>query len=158
LEGHAVLLPARWPIDVTNALQIAGRRKRVKQAEIRRFVELLSERTIVMDSRSVTNAVSNILPLGGEDRLSAYDAAYFDVAIRHGAPRESGFLAELDHDTFEVSAAAHRNRADLRRLMLLDGSMLPSEAGALDPRVLTVCYWSIANVLVKFNKISTDRA
>jgi predicted nucleic acid-binding protein len=91
LEGHAVVVPALWSIEITNALLIAERRKRVKQPEIRRFVELLSELTVVMDSRSVTETVSNILPLGGEHLLSAYDAAYLDVAIRHGAP-----LATLD--------------------------------------------------------------
>jgi predicted nucleic acid-binding protein len=46
-----------------------------------------------MDSRSITNAVTNILPLGREHLLSAYDAPYLDVAIRHGAP-----LATLDGD------------------------------------------------------------
>ena len=69
LEGHALLVPALWSIEIT-----AGRRSRVKQPEIRRFVELLSELTVVMDSRSVTDAVRNILPLGREHLLSAYDA------------------------------------------------------------------------------------
>jgi predicted nucleic acid-binding protein len=35
--------------------------------------------------------VSNVLPLAREHDLSAYDAAYLDVAVRHGAP-----LATLD--------------------------------------------------------------
>ena len=39
-----------------------------------------------MDSQSVTESVSNILPLAREYGLSAYDAAYLDVAVRHGAP------------------------------------------------------------------------
>ena len=44
-----------------------------------------------MDSQSVTESVSNILLLAREYGLSAYDAAYLDVAIRHGAS-----LATLD--------------------------------------------------------------
>jgi predicted nucleic acid-binding protein len=60
---------------------MAERRKRVKQPEIRRFV----------DSQSVTESVSNILPIAREYGLSAYDAAYLDVAVRHAVP-----LATLD--------------------------------------------------------------
>ena len=44
-----------------------------------------------MDSQTVTESVSNILPIAREYGLSAYDAAYLDVAVRHGAP-----LATLD--------------------------------------------------------------
>jgi predicted nucleic acid-binding protein len=91
LEGHAILVPALWSVEITNAVLVAERRKRIKQAEIRHFVELLDGLTVLMDSRSVTESVSNILPLAREYGLSAYDAAYLDVAIRHGAP-----LATLD--------------------------------------------------------------
>ena len=97
------------------------RRDRVKQPEIRRFVELRSELTVVMDSRSVTDAVSNILPPGRELLLSAYDGAYLDVTMRQGASLATS------------------------QLLLI-------------PRVLTPYDRSIANVLIKFNKISADRA
>ena len=41
LEGHAMLIPALWPIEITNALLVAERRKRVRESAIRRFIELL---------------------------------------------------------------------------------------------------------------------
>ena len=41
LEGRAILVPALWSVEITNAVLMAERRKRVKQPEIRRFVELL---------------------------------------------------------------------------------------------------------------------
>jgi predicted nucleic acid-binding protein len=91
LEGHSMLVPALWAIEITNALLVAERRKRIKQSAIRRFVELLNGLTVVTVSQSVTESVSNILPLAREYDLSAYDAAYLDVALRHGAP-----LATLD--------------------------------------------------------------
>ena len=91
LEGHAILVPPLWPVEITNAVLIAERRKRIKQPEIRRFVELLDGLRVSMDSQSVTENVSNILPIAQEYGLSAYDAAYLDVAVRHGAP-----LATLD--------------------------------------------------------------
>lgn len=91
LEGNAVLVPTLWPIEITNALLVAERRDRVKQSEIRRFVELLSGLTVIMASQTVAQSVGGILPLAREHGLSAYDAAYLEVALRHGAP-----LATLD--------------------------------------------------------------
>ncbi len=91
LEGRAILVPALWSVEITNAVLMAERRKRVKQPEIRRFVELLDALTVIMDSQSITETVSNILPIAREYGLSAYDAAYLDVAVRHAVP-----LATLD--------------------------------------------------------------
>ena len=91
LEGSAILVPALWSVEITNAVLMAERHKRVKQPEIRRFVELLDALTVMMDSQSVTESVSNILPIAREYGLSAYDAAYLDVAVRHAVP-----LATLD--------------------------------------------------------------
>lgn len=91
LEGKRVLVPAVWPLEVTNAVVVAERRKRVSQPEIRRFVELLEGLTINEDSLPVAGSMSNILPLAREYGLSAYDASYLEVAIRHSAP-----LATLD--------------------------------------------------------------
>jgi predicted nucleic acid-binding protein len=92
LEGHSILVPSLWPIEITNALLVAERRKRVKEPEVHRFVELLAGLRVVIASQSVTESVSNILPLAREYGLSAYDAAYLDLALRHSAP-----LATLDH-------------------------------------------------------------
>ena len=36
LEGRAILVPALWSVEITNAVLMAERRKRVKQPEIRR--------------------------------------------------------------------------------------------------------------------------
>jgi predicted nucleic acid-binding protein len=91
LEGRPVLVPAVWALEVTNAVVVAERRKRAGQPEVRRFVELLDGLTITEVSLPVAASVSNILPLAREYGLSAHDASYLDVAIRHAAP-----LATLD--------------------------------------------------------------
>ena len=41
LEGHAILVPALWSVEITNAVLMAERRKRVKQPEIRRSLSVL---------------------------------------------------------------------------------------------------------------------
>lgn len=91
LDGQAILVPALWAIEITNAVLEAERRKRIKQPEIRQFAALLNELTVVMDSPSLLETMSNLLPLAREYGLSAYDASYLDVAMRRGAA-----LATLD--------------------------------------------------------------
>ena len=101
LEGRSILVPALWPIEITNALVVAERRKRIIQSSIRRFIELLSGLTVIMVAQSATESVSNILPLAREYNLSAYDAAYLDVALRDGAP-----LATLGKELQEAGRTA----------------------------------------------------
>lgn len=91
LDGRSILVPSVWPLEITNALVVAERRKRISPPEIRRFVELLEGLTIHENSLPVAGSVSNILPLAREYGLSAYDASYLEVAIRNGAA-----LATLD--------------------------------------------------------------
>jgi len=91
LEGRTVMVPPVWALEITNAVLVAERRKRVKQADVRRFVELLGGLTLIEQSQTAIDTVSSVLPLARQYGLSAYDAAYLDVAIRQGAP-----LATLD--------------------------------------------------------------
>jgi len=91
LEGQMVIVPAIWALEITNALSVGERRKRLRQPDIRRFVELLRGLTIAEHSQVIADTAINVLPLAREYGLSAYDAAYLDVAVRQGAP-----LATLD--------------------------------------------------------------
>lgn len=91
LEGHAILVPAVWGLEIANAVLTGERSKRLRQPEIRRFTTLLDSLSLVQDMQSVGEHVSNILPLARQYNLSAYDAAYLELSIRHGTP-----LATLD--------------------------------------------------------------
>ena len=91
LENQTVIVPAIWAAEITNALLVGERRKRIRQPEVRRFVDLVRGLTVVEDGQPFADTVSNVLPLAREHDLSAYDAAYLDVAIRHEIP-----LATLD--------------------------------------------------------------
>ena len=101
LEHRKVIVPAIWPFEITNALLVGERRKRIRQPEVRRFVELLKGLDILEDGQPFADTVSNILPLAREYDLSAYDAAYLDVAVRHGVP-----LATLDGALQKAGRAA----------------------------------------------------
>jgi len=101
LDGRTAMVPAIWPVEVANALLVGERRKRIRQPEVRRFIELLKGLSILEDGQPFADAVSNILPLAREYDLSAYDAAYLDVAVRRGAP-----LATLDAALQKAARAA----------------------------------------------------
>jgi predicted nucleic acid-binding protein len=101
LDGRTAIVPAIWQVEVANALLVGERRKRIRQPEARRFIELLKGLSILEDGQPFAETVSNVLPLAREYDLSAYDAAYLDVAVRHGAP-----LATLDKALQKAGRAA----------------------------------------------------
>ena len=86
LEGRTMLVPAIWGLEIANAVLAGERSKRLRQPEIRRFTTLLEGLSLVQDVQPVCHHVSNVLPVAREYSLSAYDAAYLELSIRHGAP------------------------------------------------------------------------
>ena len=86
LEGKTVLVPALWSLEIANAVLVGERRKRLKQAEIGQLTTLLESLSLVQDVRPVASLVNHVLPLARAHGLSAYDAAYLELSIRHGAP------------------------------------------------------------------------
>jgi predicted nucleic acid-binding protein len=91
LEGKTVLVPSIWPIEIANAVLVGERMKRLRPPEIQRFIALLEGLPLAQDSQTVGEHIGNVLPLAREYGLSAYDAAYLELAIRYEAP-----LATLD--------------------------------------------------------------
>ncbi len=91
LERIEVVVPAIWAVEVANALLVGERRTRLGETDILRFSELLKGLAIREEPRTISDALIGILPLARANNLSAYDAAYLEVSIRHGAP-----IATLD--------------------------------------------------------------
>jgi predicted nucleic acid-binding protein len=91
VKGRRILVPSVWPLEITNAIVAAERRGRILPKDVAYFVELLEVLEIRQDSLSVGRAFVGILPLARAYGLSAYDAAYLELAIRIGAG-----LATLD--------------------------------------------------------------
>jgi predicted nucleic acid-binding protein len=91
LEGKTILVPAVWSLELCNAVLVGERKKRLRKPEILRFTTLLEGLCVQEDVQSVGDHVNNVLPLAQQYNLSAYDAAYLELAIRHSAP-----LATLD--------------------------------------------------------------
>ena len=78
---HAVT-PALWAFEVTNALLDAERRGRINAAQQAEFLEELRLLPIHIEHRPAAWLGQQILPLARAHRLTAYDAAYLELAIR----------------------------------------------------------------------------
>lgn len=91
LGEQVALVPGIWPLEVANVLLVAGRTKRLGKAEAMRFISLVRTLPIDVVQASPGRILGEVLALATETGLSAYDAAYLDLAIREGLP-----LATLD--------------------------------------------------------------
>ena len=82
--GDGVSVPFIWPLEVVNALVRAERKKSLKAAQVTGFLEELSAWPIHVDTHGVDRAFHEILSAARQQRLSAYDAAYLELAMREG--------------------------------------------------------------------------
>ena len=108
-EGVKAVVPSIWALEVANALLVAERRKRITQADSAAAWAALERLPIEADAETDRRAGSDILALARQQRLSVYDAAYLELAMRQGAP-----LASLDQ---VLRAAAQK----LRVIVLPEG-------------------------------------
>jgi predicted nucleic acid-binding protein len=97
--GDEATVPFVWPLEVANALVRAERRKTLKVAQVTGFLDELTAWPIQVDTAGVGRTFQEILSVARLQNLSAYDAAYLELAIREGLP-----LATLDE---ELRKAAH---------------------------------------------------
>ena len=84
LAESEALVPTIWPLEVANVLLVGERKGRSTEARTSRFIALLDALPIRVDAATSQLALSGILTLAREQRLSAYDAAYLDLAMREG--------------------------------------------------------------------------
>lgn len=100
LQDTYAVVPSLWPFEVANALASAERRGRITQAESARFIDALNRMPIHIERRESLWLWQAILPLARQHRLSAYDAAYLDLAKREALP-----LATLDVNLQQAATA-----------------------------------------------------
>ena len=86
LGGATAVAPSIWPLEVANVLVIAERRDRVSEADSQRFLALLGGLPIAIDRAIAALRMPQLVALARHHRLSAYDAAYLDLAQREAVP------------------------------------------------------------------------
>ncbi len=108
LKDDSALVPALWHLEIGNVLARAERHKRVSGAQIAAHLELLSRLPIVTDAETQPRAFREILALARAQRLTTYDAAYLELAMRQGialATRDKALVQaarQLDVETLSV--------------------------------------------------------
>ena len=86
LRQTQALVPAIWPLEVANVVLIAERRDRLNEAQTAHFAQLLQTLPILVEEVDVGRILGPVLAVGRAHRLSAYDAAYLELAARQGLP------------------------------------------------------------------------
>jgi predicted nucleic acid-binding protein len=101
-QGHTGIVPSFWPHEVLNALLVGEKRKRISAELVHRFLDDLAVLPIVLEHFPATIVFDRMQRLSREHGLTAYDAAYLDLALDSGLP-----LATLDEDLVVACKKAH---------------------------------------------------
>ena len=91
-------VPGIWHVEVANVLALSERRGRITPASTSEFIALMESLLIVVDDQTPSRALGQVLDLARAERLTAYDAAYLELAMRLGIP-----LASKDADLCDAA-------------------------------------------------------
>jgi predicted nucleic acid-binding protein len=86
LESHVAHVPSLWGLEVSNILLGAERKKRLTQAQMAQFIELLDQLNIQVDGETANRALHETIALAHSTKLTTYDACYLELAMRLGLP------------------------------------------------------------------------
>lgn len=86
LISEAAFVPTFWSIEVANLLALAHERQRISYSDATEFLRLLSELSFEVDSRPLSELLEKVFPLARAHRLTSYDAAYLELALRRHLP------------------------------------------------------------------------
>ncbi len=78
--------PQLWPLEALNSLMTAERRGRITAQQRRRLVGFLEQLPINIDAETASRVWGATAQLAEHYRLTAYDAAYLELALRLGLP------------------------------------------------------------------------
>lgn len=86
LATSPAVVPQNWPLEIANVLALAVRNGRLAAAQRVQFVATLQGLSINIDPFTTERALGEILSLADIHRLTTYDAAYLELAMRLGIP------------------------------------------------------------------------
>lgn len=85
-DGAVVEAPALWPLEIANALLVLIRRKKLSADERQRSLIALQGLSVELDYEMSSLAFAKLSTLAVEHRLTVYDAAYLELALRKKLP------------------------------------------------------------------------
>jgi len=94
------IVPVIWRLEVANGLAMMRRRGRMTGQDATRALSSLAFMPIEPDSETWPRAWTDTSSLAEAHRLTVYDAAYLELALRRGLP-----MATLDKDLHAAAVA-----------------------------------------------------
>lgn len=98
---HEALAPAIWLLEVSNVMLVGERRARLTEVQSIAFWVTLKAMPISIDEREPKATTERIIALGRAHALSAYDAAYLELALSSAVP-----IASLDDKLTSAARAS----------------------------------------------------
>ena len=86
LGRSQAIVPTIWSLEVANVIARAEAKGLVLEARSAEFLEMLGGLDIVEDHLGGSSVLSRVLDTARRYFLSAYDAAYIELALRTGLP------------------------------------------------------------------------
>ncbi|MDQ0437736.1 putative nucleic acid-binding protein [Kaistia dalseonensis] len=100
VRREGALVPSLWQWEIANVLLHAERRNRIGAGEAAQCLRLLGQMPIVIDDIDRDRTWRETFAIARLQRLTIYDAAYLELALRSGLP-----LATLDRDLAKACRA-----------------------------------------------------
>ena len=100
LQESQAVVPSLFALEIANVVAKLETKEIVPEADSQRFIALLGQLGIETDLETMARAMGDTLNLARRHKLSAYDAAFLELALRQALP-----LATLDAD---LAKAAQR--------------------------------------------------
>lgn len=100
LTDRAVV-PALWLYEVVNVGEVAVRKSRITEEKAGTFLESLADLPIEIENPTRPLVFASVRALASRYKLTCYDAAYLELAIRHNL-----LLASLDNALAQAARAA----------------------------------------------------
>jgi len=98
--GEEVMVASVWPLEITNGLLSVQRRGRVTAERVEQFLMQILRFRMHVELFTTQQAVRDVKQLAQTHQLTAYDAAYLELALRYNLP-----LATLDIELKQASFA-----------------------------------------------------
>lgn len=97
---ESMAAPTNFPLEIVNSLRVGERRKRLTPSQASAFVALVEALRIEIDPETPWRAWSDVRRLSLQEEISAYDAAYLELAMRKQAT-----LATFDKGLLKAARA-----------------------------------------------------
>ena len=94
-------VPSHWPLEITNVMLWSERLAVIDDAASENFLTTLQLAPVMIDLATAEHAFKETLNLARSYRLTPYDAAYLELAMRLSVP-----LATLDKGLCRAAEAA----------------------------------------------------